>query len=135
MAQILIIDDDEQVRGFMHEVLTRAGHEVLTAENGGKGLKIFKANQIDLVITDLFMPEMEGCETITELRRVAPAAKIIAMSGGCRINGADCLPIAEKLGARRTLHKPITSQELVEAVGAVLAESATAVKSSSRPLP
>jgi DNA-binding response OmpR family regulator len=135
MSQILVIDDDEQVRGFVREVLIRAGHEVLTAQDGDDGLKLFKEKKVDLVITDLFMPEKEGCETIVELKKISPAVKIIAVSGGCRINGADCLPIAEKLGARRTLHKPITSQELLEAVGAVLGESSNRVKSSLKPWP
>jgi CheY-like chemotaxis protein len=122
MPRILVIDDDEPVRGFMEEVLRRAGYDVRTAQDGGKGLKLFKAETFDLVITDLFMPEKEGCETIIELRRLSPHAKIIAVSGGCRINGADCLPIAKALGAQITLNKPVSSRELLEAVRQALGE-------------
>src|SRR6059036_3451432 len=120
MSRILVIDDDEQMRSFVQEVLTRAGYQVHAAENGDEGLKIFKENHVDLVITDLFMPEKEGCETIVELKRLWPKARIIAVSGGCRINGADCLPIAERLGAQRTLNKPVTTRQLLEAVHEVL---------------
>jgi two-component system, chemotaxis family, chemotaxis protein CheY len=120
MPRILVIDDDEPVLGFVEEVLKRAGYAVRTAQDGSKGLKLAKVETFDLVITDLFMPEKEGCETIVELRRLAPQTKIIAVSGGCRINGADCLPIAKALGAAVTLKKPVTSKELLDAVHGVL---------------
>jgi CheY-like chemotaxis protein len=119
MKRILVIDDDEQMRGFVKEALTRAGYEVLTAEDGLRGLQLFHEHSVDLVITDLFMPEKEGCETIVELRQLRPGLKIIAISGGSR-TGKDCLPIARALGAQRTLNKPIASANLLEAVRQVL---------------
>lgn len=121
MKRIVVIDDDEQMRGFLHEALTRAGYQVLAAANGREGSKLFYEKGADLVITDLFMPEKEGCETIMELRRVWPTLKIIAISGGSK-TGRDCLPIARALGANRTLSKPISSAELLEAVRQVLEE-------------
>lgn len=122
MKRILVIDDDDQVRGFLEEALTRAGYDVLAAADGNKGLALFKQSSVDLVITDLFMPEKEGCETIMELRRLRPQTKIIAMSGGCRVNGADCLPIALALGAQCTLSKPMGVKKLLSAVSEVLGE-------------
>lgn len=118
MQRILVIDDDAQLRGFVREALTRADYEVVCAEHGKQGLQVFKEQAFDLVITDLFMPEKEGCETIMELRRLAPDVRIIAISGGYR--RADCLPIAKQLGARMTLNKPVPMKELLEAVREVL---------------
>jgi CheY-like chemotaxis protein len=124
MKRVLVVDDNEPMRGFVEEALTRAGYEVLVAGDGGQAIEIFKQFPADLVLTDLFMPEKEGCETIVELRRLSPQLKIIAMSGGAR-NGADCLPIARALGAQRTLSKPITTAELLEAVQQVLGDTHT----------
>src|SRR5688500_1515499 len=98
MKRILVIDDVQQMRGFVQEALTRAGYEVVHPQHGRKCLDLFTTSPADLVITYLFMPEKEGCETIVELRRIWPHAKIIAMSGGSK-NGDDCLPIARALGA------------------------------------
>jgi DNA-binding response OmpR family regulator len=122
MQWILVIDDDVQMRGFVSELLTRNAYQVLTAVEGRHGIEIFKRNPIDLVITDLFMPEKEGCETIMELIGRSPDTKIIAISGGSR-DGRDCLSIARKLGATRTLSKPIRSEELLKAVREVLGDS------------
>src|SRR5687768_15207169 len=122
MKRILVIDDDEQMRGFFEEALTRSGYEVFTAPDGGKGLQACAQNGVDLVVTDLFMPEKEGCETIVELRRAWPAIKIIAVSGGSK-TGKDCLPIARALGAHRALSKPISSKSLLEAVREMLGEA------------
>jgi DNA-binding response OmpR family regulator len=118
MPRILVIDDDEQLRGFLAEVLARAGYEVVCAEHGEEGVQCFKEQPFDLVITDLFMPEKEGCETIMELRGHAPQLRIIAMSGGFR--RVDCLPIAKRLGAQMTLQKPVLKKELLDAVSEVL---------------
>lgn len=120
MAKILVIDDDQQVRHLLVVALTNIGHETRSAENGAEGIRAFRSAPADLVITDLIMPEKEGLETIMELRREFPGVKVIAISGGGRQSGVDFLPLAGKLGARRTLHKPFTIQELFEAVNDVL---------------
>ena len=124
MQWILVIDDDAQMRGFVSELLTRNGYQVLTAVEGRHGLEIFKRNPVDLVITDLCMPEKEGCPTIIELIGHSPATKIIAISGGSR-DTHDRLAMAKKFGAKRTLAKPVTSEELLRAVREVLDESPT----------
>jgi len=120
MAKILVIDDDLQVRHLMVLALNNAGHQTFSAENGAEGIKAYRANPADLVITDLIMPEKEGIETIIELRREFPAVKIIAISGGGRQSGRDFLPVARKLGAQRTLQKPFTIDELYDCVAGVL---------------
>src|SRR6185503_13492110 len=121
MQRVLIIDDDEQVRALLHEILDRAGFEVIEAANGVEGLRLYRAAPVDLVITDLLMPEKEGVETIVELRSEFPQARIIAMSGGGRNAGSDYLPIAMQLGARATMAKPFSRQEVLNAIRDALA--------------
>ncbi len=121
MTRILVIDDDDRFRSMLEQMLTKAGYEVATAANGHAGLQLQRAAPAALVITDLIMPEKEGMETIMELRRSFPAVRIIAISGGGRHGTQDFLPVAAKLGAARTLAKPFTRDELLEAVRAALA--------------
>lgn len=121
MSRILIIDDDEQIRSLLRQMLERAGHQIIDAGNGVEGMQIFRAETPDLVITDLIMPEKEGIETLTELRREFPTVPVIAMSGGGRLGTRDYLPIAKQLGARRTIAKPFSRDEMLEAVKSVLA--------------
>jgi DNA-binding response OmpR family regulator len=123
--RILVIDDDEMLRGMLVQTLERAGYEVIEASNGDAGLKLFRTHPADLVITDLIMPEKEGVETMLELRRDFPALPIIVVSGGARTSGRDYLPIARQLGVRCALAKPFSRQEILEAIrGALTAGSA-----------
>ena len=85
MALILIIDDDDQIRRVLRKTLERDGYDVADAPNGKEGIRLYRENPADLVITDIIMPEKEGIETIRELRRDFPEVKIIAISGGGRI--------------------------------------------------
>ena len=121
MKRILLIDDDEFFRDFVKQLLTRAGYEVLPAPNGREGLKLLAQSPVDLVLTDIIMPEKEGLETIMEIRRQQPETRIIAMSGGSRVSAACYLDMAAKLGARRTLQKPIESDDLLRTVQETLA--------------
>jgi len=121
MQRILVIDDDEQLRALLHEILDRAGFQVVEAANGVEGLKLYRNQPADLVITDLIMPEKEGVETIMELREQFPNARIIAISGGERTGGRNYLPIAARLGAHRTVAKPFSRQEILDAVRETLA--------------
>jgi CheY-like chemotaxis protein len=116
MQRILVIDDDEQMRALLRDILERAGYEVTEAQHGLEGLRLFRACPADLVVTDLIMPEKEGVETILELRAEFPEVPIIAVSGGGRNGPRDYLEIAARLGARRTVAKPFTRQEILAAV-------------------
>ncbi|PWC34337.1 response regulator [Azospirillum sp. TSO35-2] len=122
MASVLIIDDDDVARAVLLRTLTLAGHEAVGARDGVEGMARFRDHPADLVITDIFMPNQEGLATIMELRRSAPGLKIIAISGGGARASLDVLPVAEALGAQRTLRKPFTPAEVMETVRAVLAE-------------
>jgi YesN/AraC family two-component response regulator len=117
--RILIIDDEEAILRMMRLALEKAGYAVLDASNGIEGLNIYHEALPDLVITDIFMPEMEGLEMIMALRRENRNIKIIAISGG-GTNGFDHLPTAIKLGALRAVAKPFTQQDLLGAVGDLL---------------
>lgn len=113
---ILIIEDDDTLRKIMAKVLRMAGHEVMEAENGEVGLRLFDKASFDVVVTDLLMPEKEGIETIMELREKVPDLKILAVSGGLRTDKEGPLQDAEALGADASLAKPFTVEEFTTAV-------------------
>lgn len=120
MASVLVIDDDEMVRTMLLRTLARGGYEATGARDGLEGLALFREAPCDLVITDIFMPNQEGLATIMELRRCFPAIRIVAISGGGARASLDVLPVAEALGACRTMRKPFTPQEVLAVVRDVL---------------
>jgi len=122
MARILVIDDDEQVLDMLYESLTREGYDVLKASNGEQGLKLYREEPVDLIITDLIMPEKEGIETIIELRQDVPEVKIIAISGGGRIGTKDYLNMAKIFGVQRTFTKPVAREQLLDAIRELIKE-------------
>jgi CheY-like chemotaxis protein len=121
MPKILVIDDDPFVCNTILRVLSRKGYDLTVAGDGQVGLKLFKSEQPDLVITDLIMPEKEGIETIREIRGIRPGTKIIAISGGGRLGIADFLGMAKKLGANEVIRKPFEVAELTDSVARCLA--------------
>lgn len=122
MARILLIDDEAEFRALIKAMLERAGYEVILATNGAEGLRSYRESPVDLVITDIIMPEKEGVETILDLKRDYPDVKIIAISGGGRITATDFLNMAAKFGANRTLAKPFRRDVLLETIRDVLGE-------------
>ena len=116
MAHILIIDDNRVVRKLVRQFLADAGHVLYEAEDGKIAQRIFDKEPIDLVITDIFMPEKEGLEVIRDIRQGARPIAIIAISGSGRLGGPDVLKFARDLGANVTLTKPFTRDQLLEAV-------------------
>jgi CheY-like chemotaxis protein len=123
MKRILLVDDNEPFRRMVCKMLEGAGYSVVVAGDGAAALALFRMQDVDLVLTDLIMPEKEGLETILELRKLAPELKIIAMSGGGRVDADDYLPLAKAFGAARTLAKPFLAAELLTTVAEVLAGS------------
>ncbi len=123
MARVLVIDDDDDTRRMLCEVLTRAGHEAIAAADGRAGVACYRESCADVVITDIFMPESDGLETIRKLHREFPQARIIARTGGGRQSNFDYLPTALKLGAWRTMEKPFTPAEFLQAVAEALEEA------------
>ena len=107
MSKILVIDDDVVVRTAMVQFLADLGYDVVSAEDGQRGMRLFRSEKPDLVITDIIMPEKEGIQTIAEIRRERPDAKVIAVSGGGRVGNTDFLKIARQLGATDVIAKPV----------------------------
>jgi DNA-binding response OmpR family regulator len=110
---VLIVDDEAPVRAVMAEILTRAGYEVVQASDGEEVVDALRERTPGIVITDLVMPRKEGIETIAEVRRLAPEAKIIAISGAF---GGRLLNVATHLGANAALAKPIGADVLLRTV-------------------
>jgi DNA-binding response OmpR family regulator len=114
LARILIIEDTQEEREMLQEMLGTQGHDVVVAPNGEEGLAVYREEPVDLVITDIIMPKKDGVETIRELRREDPDIKVIAITGA---RGTfNRLPAAEYVGAHRTLMKPFMMSELLDAV-------------------
>jgi len=116
MPSILLVDDDEQMRNLLSEILRCAGHEVEVARDGQEATKLYHERSPDLIVTDLLMPEKEGLEMIMELYRSCSQIRVIAMSGGGRIDSAPLLKAASIFGAQRILHKPFSPEEFMRAV-------------------
>ena len=117
MPRILIVDDEESDRLLVEAILVRAGYETVVAPTGEEAFRSFLDTGIDVVITDLQMPDVHGFELITILREFDPAPAVIAVSG----TGAIQLHMAESLGARWTLQKPLNPELLLDAVERALA--------------
>jgi CheY-like chemotaxis protein len=122
MQQILLVDDDDLFRKMLMLKLTKMGYAVMEARDGNEALILHSHLSPDVILTDLIMPNKEGLETIAELRRLYPAARIIAMSGGGRGSATDYLKIALLMGADRVLAKPFSDDELSLALDDLLGE-------------
>ncbi len=114
--RVLVIEDDEHFRSLTLRWLQSYGIEAEGAAHGARGLALQRQRPADVIVTDIFMPEMEGMETINDLRKEFPEAKIIAMSGRDPMVKYDVLEAARQVGAVRTFKKPFRFEELVAAV-------------------
>jgi CheY-like chemotaxis protein len=135
LAKILIVDDDSAVQMTIKLLLERAGHSVVVASDGRKGLAQFESDQFDLLFLDIFMPGMDGFETMRLVRQKQPHVPIIVISGKPvsvdSSTGPDFLTMATKLGAVSSLQKPFKPAALLAAVASCL--EATKQPSSSLP--
>lgn len=129
MARILIIDDEPQIRSMLRLMLERVGYEVAEAPDGIEGIRRYRENPADLIITDLIMPNKDGIGMIIDLKKEFPKVKIIAMSGGGVNRPEGYLDGAKKLGATRTLTKPIDRDEMLKAVKETLKDPAATARS------
>lgn len=120
MANILVVDDEEEIRSVISTALRAQGHEVREASNGRIAIRLLGESDTDLVITDLVMPDQEGLETITAIREQFKNIGIIAISGAFTDRQIDFLPVAAQMGAHKTLTKPFGLQDLTNAVDEVL---------------
>jgi len=117
MAKVLIVDDDSNMLTMLETALRAAGHSVESAREGNEAIQRHQASPAELIITDIFMPGMEGLDTIRTLRKKDKLVKILAISG---VNMGNPLGMAVCLGANRSLEKPFHASELLATVNEVL---------------
>src|SRR5689334_11722523 len=121
MFRVLVIDDNADTREVLQLLLQRAGYSVDVATDGAAGLELLRRRPAELVITDIFMPNRDGIETIEQLRNEFASLKVIAISGGGRLAKKDgYLLTARELGADAVLAKPFEREELLRAVRKLL---------------
>lgn len=120
MPNILVIEDDTQMRSALTRLLETSGHRVTAAANGAEGLRLWREHGADLVLTDIQMPVMNGIEVMLQLRAHAPMLPVLAMSGGDRSRDLDLLGTVGLLGAVGLLQKPFSLSELNAAIAAAL---------------
>lgn len=122
--RILVVDDDLAVRSAIDAVLSHEGYEVVVADGGSTGLEALKGGHFDAVLIDIFMPGMDGLETIRSFQDAAPKVPLVAMSGflsrDAMATTPDFLNMATRLGAAFSLQKPFRPSELLRIVEACL---------------
>jgi CheY-like chemotaxis protein len=114
VTRILLVDDNRDLLLSLRHALEHEGYEVRCAGNGGEALKIQHERCADIVITDLFMPEVDGFETIAGLRAAFPKTRIVVMSGDAQRARGEYLSAAKLLGVDATLRKPVQVDTLLE---------------------
>jgi len=123
-CSILVIDDGEDFREALQTALESAGYRVIVAANGRTASQALANEKLDLVLTDLLMPDKDGLEVITELKATRPNLPVIAMSGGGHMHADDYLTLARALGAKALLQKPFSNERLLMTIASVLHDSA-----------
>ncbi len=120
MSRILVVDDDPISRQILRAMLEKEGHVISEAEDGVRAINNYDKGEIDLVITDIFMPEKEGVQTVRELMKENPDVKIIAVSGGSSSANYDSLDWVKMFGVKYTFTKPFNSKEIIAAIDELL---------------
>jgi len=129
MHSILVIEDNMEERELFMQILEKAGYDVCGANDGNIGLEMFRRQPFDLVVSDIYMPDKEGLETIFELKTDFPDVRVIAVTGGMtwthHDDGIDnILKIAKAVGADIDLMKPVMKHEFLDAVKGMLEDAA-----------
>ena len=119
-SRIMVVDDNASIREAVCEMLEQAGYETISVENGRLAAQKHRSYPVDLIITDLFMPDTDGLEVIYQFRHEFPDVKIIAVSGGGSRGLVELLSVAKKMGAQRALMKPFSWEQLIAAVEELL---------------
>lgn len=114
--QILVVDDDPLILQTLKLYLEMAGHAVSVATNGADAISHLRGTTPDVIILDIFMPDMDGFETLLHIRREDRRSKVLVISGGGSSVHCDFLSIATKLGADLVLRKPFTRAQFIECV-------------------
>jgi CheY-like chemotaxis protein len=126
MSRILLVDDHEPICTTLRSMIQAMGHETVTASNGRQALAAQQRTPADVLLTDIFMPEMDGYELIQKFRQQYPGVKVIAMTGGIpRAPGGPYLEVAEKMGAQWLLRKPFSPTQLIDVISEATDATAT----------
>lgn len=120
MATILLVEDDPLVSDMLKQILQRASHDVIIANNGDEATELLKKMMPDILITDIIMPKKSGITLITEIKNRHPGLEIIAISGGGRLDPSGYLDLSESLGASVSFEKPIDNSSLLMAIDLLL---------------
>ena len=121
MATILIVDDEKPVRDLVSKIVLKDGHDIVVAVDGQEACDQYAKSDIDLIITDLVMPEKNGIQMIMDLKAQAPDLKVVAISGGSSFSGdIDLLSVAKLLGAKHIIKKPFSVDDIRNAVNDTL---------------
>jgi DNA-binding NtrC family response regulator len=124
-VRVLVVDDDPGLRRFLPKALAIHKFEVLVAASVVEALYLFVSRPVDVVVTDIFMPDEDGIQLIQEIRRHRPRFPIVAMTGGGPLRDMSALDVAAAQGANALLRKPFSVADLVASIRRVLDESAT----------
>lgn len=117
---VLVIDDEPGIARMIKLMLDDAGFRVVAASDGRVGIAKLDKERVDLIITDIIMPEVEGIELIRHAKAAHPSVPILAISGGGRAHNLDFLRFARSLGADATLPKPFRREDLLAAIAKIL---------------
>lgn len=120
MPGVMIVEDETSLREMLKEALEKRRYTVITAADGREAIAKFRPSVINLVITDLLMPEEDGLNVIMSIKKIKPETKIIAISGGGKAGPGSYLMIARKLGADHVFSKPFLPSELLQKVREII---------------
>ncbi|HCI56391.1 MAG TPA: response regulator [Bacteroidales bacterium] len=120
MAGIMIVEDQAEFREMLKEALLRRKYSIIVASDGKEAMLKFKASVVDLVVTDILMPEEDGLKVIMKLKEIKPGIKIIAISGGGKAGPGNYLNLAKALGADDILSKPFSLNTLISRIEELL---------------
>jgi CheY-like chemotaxis protein len=120
MAHVLVVDDDTDVRSVVRRVITKLGHQVWEAGDGAEALELLKKTRFDLIISDVYMADMDGMELLVRVQQLERNVPVVVMSGGGHMLREDVLKMASSCGAVATLDKPFTPEQLRDTVTLLL---------------
>lgn len=120
MPGIMIVEDDTEVREMLVKAFSRNRFQIIEASDGKEALSKFKPSIVNIVITDILMPEEDGLKVIIKLKEIKPELKIIAISGGGKVGPANYLNIAKKLGADEIYIKPFSLKAMMSRIEELL---------------
>lgn len=130
-AIVLVVDDDDRIRAAVSDILRQAGYVVIEGRDAKSAAELIKDRRIDVVLTDIFMPDGDGFEMIGEIRRRELEVPVVVMSGGSGLVPGNYLDFAARLGATEVLSKPFTATQLTGAISRALSREAPAEEDHS----